>query len=929
MDEQSSVTIAEGSLVRSTSALYRKLGVGRVQKVRDGHAKVEYNPSVFMEPPYRSENKILKLSEVERIDTPLERAARGQWGEAWRFELRLLAARFLTGNQGGQLSSARTEILPHQIFTAFRVVSSPRRRFLLADEVGLGKTIEAGMIWQALHQRGQAKRTLIITPAGLTTQWQEELKEKFGADFEVFGRDFLAVNPLVWGYKAQAIASIDRLKRAEHKRILLENRKWDLIIFDEAHRLSATQYSEKKTEKTQNYKLAEEIRGKHYSEAFLLLTATPHQGEENHSRFRLLLALLDDDIDFSGLTGIDLFSGNGDGRKYTELVIRTPKNAVTDAHGQAVFRGRQTHRLPFKMYDDEAKFYAAMVEYIRNGYDQLERLHDPTKRRAGGFLLTTFQKLNASSTEAIKSALRGRLLRLEGQLAELPEDEDHVPEDEDERYEGELEEEKALRSDAEILGDEISALRELVALPVKRDKKLTELLRLTDHIAQESSRGKEEKVLIFTEYRKTQEYLVEQLESKYGKGSVVVIHGSLKLDRIEETGEDLDKLWAPFAKDGAMVAPTTKRTSQRLFRDHPKVRFLVSTEAGGEGINLQFCHICINYDLPWNPMRVEQRVGRIYRYGQTKVVQVYHLFNKATIEEQVQSYFEDRLERSAAAISKVTGENPEEIKASLNGQLESEIDPTHIYKRAMVEGNLNKQSKEEIDEAVNRAKQAYVIATQSLFRDVSSYSFDKYQREFATDLTLTDLQKFTERFLGHHRRQLQRKEQFVEFLTPDVLKEFELPERVRTATFDRELAIQRGDAEFLALGHPFVDAMLKYVGSSDFGGLTAARTVACQRLAGTSGFLFVFVIRKRITHEDADECLFQFRPVFVRSDGEIDDEAAVAAIADSAEDIAESAKIPDADRAYCVAQKYLEAEGSLWDWNDDVEFIGVSWVQFD
>jgi hypothetical protein len=156
----------EGDLVRSTEDLYEDYGVGRVQKLRGEHAKVEFNPSVFMDPPYRSENKLLQLAEMEKVDSPLVRATAGRWEEPWRFELKMLAARFLTGNKGGQLSNARTEILPHQIFAAHRVVSSVKRRFLLADEVGLGKTIEAGMIWQALEQRGQAKRTLIITPAG-------------------------------------------------------------------------------------------------------------------------------------------------------------------------------------------------------------------------------------------------------------------------------------------------------------------------------------------------------------------------------------------------------------------------------------------------------------------------------------------------------------------------------------------------------------------------------------------------------------------------------------------------------------------------------------------------------------------------------------------------------------------------------------------
>src|SRR5213594_2066485 len=199
--------LADNALVRSTNDLYKSYGTGRVQKLRNGQAKVEFNPSVFMPPPYRSENKILAVEQLEVVDAPLDRAQRGQWDEAWRFELQMLAARFLTGNKGGQLSNARTEILPHQIFAANRVVSSPKRRFLLADEVGLGKTIEAGMVWQALAQRGQARRTLIVTPAGLTTQWQEEMQDKFDTLFEIFGRDFTAINPRIWDLKATAIAS--------------------------------------------------------------------------------------------------------------------------------------------------------------------------------------------------------------------------------------------------------------------------------------------------------------------------------------------------------------------------------------------------------------------------------------------------------------------------------------------------------------------------------------------------------------------------------------------------------------------------------------------------------------------------------------------------------------------------------------------------
>ena len=200
--------------------------------------------------------------------------------------------------------------------------------------------------------------------------------------------------------------------------MLLENRKWDLIIFDEAHRLSAMDYGTGKVEKTQNYRLAEEIRQRHYSDALLLLTATPHQGEANHSRFKNLLLLLDDEINFSALDGLPLLANFG--TSFTEYVIRTPKKDVTDSQGHKVFRGRQTHRLPFRMYPTEDQFYNAVAKYIRGGYQMLDRIGNPTQRRAAGFLLTTFQKLNASSTAAIRAALEGRLARLQGEIDGLP-----------------------------------------------------------------------------------------------------------------------------------------------------------------------------------------------------------------------------------------------------------------------------------------------------------------------------------------------------------------------------------------------------------------------------------------------------------------------------------------------------------------------------
>ncbi|MGH9866414.1 MAG: helicase-related protein, partial [Candidatus Acidiferrales bacterium] len=428
-------------------------------------------------------------------------------------------------------------------------------------------------------------------------------------------------------------------------------------------------------------------------------------------------------------------------------------------------------------------------------------------------------------------------------------------------------------------------------------------------------------VLVFTEYRRTQEFLKAQLEEWYGHGSVVLINGDMKLE-------------------GKTPEADSKLRSQQLFRDEPKVRFLVSTEAGGEGINLQFCHILVNYDLPWNPMRYEQRVGRVYRYGQQNVVHIYNLKNKDTIEDTVRSYFNQRLGYAAEALGKVTGENAEELIASLNGQLETEIAPEEIYKRALVEGTLNKQSKEEIRQAVERAQEAYQIATTSLFRDISSYSFDSYKRDLASPVGLKDLEEFTLKLLAKERRQVQRKDGFLEFLTPESFRTKDLPERLKTATFDRATAIRNAHAEFLAIGHPFVDAMLRYIGEYEFGGQTAVRVVKTARMPNgesLAGYQFNFTVRTRVAREDGDEYLFDLHTIVVDAEGGVNTElSGVAAREYSCEDGEDpnSARVLrelnrlSVEQAFETAKACLQDKTCLWDWDEDVDLIGVAKAVF-
>jgi len=917
-----STDLKVGDLIRCTDNMYSRLGIGRIQKIRGTQCKVQFDPSVFSKPPFRSENKILRLSDVEKIYSPLEEIEKGHLDHSWKFEMKTMAARLLTANLGGQLSNARTELLPHQIFTAYKVVASPLRRFLLADEVGLGKTIEAGMIWQALRQRGLANSALIVCPAGLTIQWQEEMKDKFGSFFEIFRRDFQANFPRIWDLKHDVIASIDTLKRTEHKKVLLENRKWDLIIFDEAQKLSAKQYESGKTEKTYNYRLAEDLR--EYCSSILLLTATPHQGEENHSRFKNILRLLSPDIGFQEIAGCEKEGGT---IPFYNVVLRTPKKNVTDSRGMKVFKGRQTHRLPFAMYEDERTFYLAVENYIRTGYNMIERIKDRKNRLAAGFVLTIFQKLNASSSYAIKSALQSRKDRL---LRPSQENQEEQDEFEDSRYEGENEEKKIERGSHFIIENEIHEIDRLLKMPVKRDKKVDVLFELIRRISEEGPRKEKEKVLIFTEYRKTQEYIVDLLERKYGKESTVVIHGGMKLENIMDEGVDLGVLFNKLREKGAMMTSTAKRTSQRLFRDSENVRFLISTEAGGEGINLQCCHIVVNYDSPWNPMRREQRIGRVYRYGQDKVVQIYNFYNEGTIEEKVQSYSEEKIGRVAEAISMVTKEDPEEIIAALNGQLENQFEPDKIYSRTLVEGTLNPQTQRELSEAIERAKKAYELASTSLFKNVSSYSFDEYQTKLATDLTLDDLEKLTISFLKKHHRQVQETDNRIfGFKTPDVLTPYRISEQFSSVTFNRKEAIRRGDLEFFAMGHPYIDAMLEYIGSYDFGGLSAARKVRCARLKGVKGFQFNFIQKKAIPQEIAgSEFLFMFHSVFITDSNDIrEDITKLLVETGNSEDI-ENIATPNLSGKYDIIRRYMESKFDIWDWDEEIDLLNTSRVVF-
>ena len=817
-----------------------ELGIGEVVRVQE-LGGVKQADVVFVRAGKR---------QIETIPVEFLRAARDLWDrlEARDFDppldflLKQLAYQFPLQNAGGELSNSRTQLLPHQILLTHALVNASRRKFLIADEVGLGKTIEAGMIVRELIARHQAGRILIICPAGLTKNWQGELNDCFRLDFEIVGRDFIDDRPAVWERHDRAIASIDRLKKTPRMERLLAGPRWDVVIFDEAHHLTRRN---KGKSITQNYRLAESLRS--HTRDLLFLSATPHQGDQY--QFWSVIRLLDEELFETPEVMLDHRT------LLSRVMFRRTKREVTDALGKPIFMRREVHSQKFPLGIREREFYEKLTDYLREGYGVagLGESRTTTEQRAIGFVMTTFQKIMSSSPRAIKHALRRRLLALlarkhlrmeasharglfsaeaarqllalQAEMRQLAVDilrlypsasQDaqadayiaQVKQRLARRYQEEVTEwaldsedeaEAAIFADAEI-PDEADKVRALLRLvPDGTDRKFDTLVRAVEDIRREFPK---EKFLIFTQYRETQEFLGEELSNLYGEQKMALLHGGPLEDKIEA----VERFWE---EGGA--------------------QFLISTSAGGEGINLQVCRVMFNYDLPWNPMAVEQRIGRIHRYGQHDTVQVYNLIAEDTVEERIYNLLEEKLREIAAAIGKVDsrGEVVEDFRSEVLGFLGSSPNYQELYKKALVDRDY-KRTEAEIRQAIERAKQASE-ALRQLTQDLETFDLEHY-RKLRGQFSLDDLKLFVQKAvirLGGTFIPVGSETFRID--TPQALREFpSAAAKYEAITFDRDVAMRKRKVEFLGLGHPLVDALVAYLRSPKWEGSVAA-------LPGTNG----------------------------------------------------------------------------------------------
>lgn len=526
------------------------------------------------------------------------------------------------------LSIARVDPLPHQLEAVYDYfLKLPRVRFLLADDPGAGKTIMAGLLIKELKIRGLIKRILIITPANLSFQWQRELKDKFREKFEIVNGGVLRAtygsNP--WQEKNQVITSVTWISTRDDAKDSLLRSEWDLIVVDEAHKMSAYD----KDHKTLAYQLGEAMSDK--TDHFLMMTATPHKGDPDN--FCLFLELLDKDV-YGNVKSLEEAIKRNNApfylRRTKELLVTFPDPETGQV--KKLFTKRNVQTIEFRIDDEEYDFYDSLTKYVE---DQSIKADETAKGRALSFTMAMLQKRFASSIRAVRKSLermrdkRQRILddpeayMQEIRERKMPEDYEDLPEDEKQEFEEQLEQIVA-SIDPAALKEEIADLSRLIDQARYLEKKEVEskLCKLKDVLSDQGIfKDPTMKLLIFTEHKDTLDYLVEKLH-EWGLVTTQ-IHGSMKI--------------------GDRDTPGTRIYAEREFRESAQI--LVATEAAGEGINLQFCWFMVNYDIPWNPMRLEQRMGRIHRYGQERDCLILNFVSTNTREGKVLVKLLERLEK--------------------------------------------------------------------------------------------------------------------------------------------------------------------------------------------------------------------------------------------------------------------------------------------
>lgn len=803
------LTVAEQGFAPGERIVHHEFGQGVVvESARDGYLRAFFGVGERRVPLASVRRQQSRTERVlAHVDGTPERARM-----AWlSFEAHVLPVM----ESASALTSAKIDLLPHQVVLTHRVATASPRRYLVADEVGLGKTIETALILRELASRGELDRALMVVPAGLVNNWHRELNEVFNLGFEVFGSegDITDRKTNAFAKHDRLIASIDTLKRPARIKRLLDAPRWDLVVFDEAHHLTAYRTGGK-VRKTENYKLAEAL--KDHSRDLLLLSATPHQG--NHFQFWMLVQLLNPTLFGSPEDMVE------NRHRLNTVMFRRTKADACQPDGSPLFARRWVHTESFVMGAEERLFYERLREYLEDGFDLARR--QGNQGRALGFLMSIFQKIAASSFAAVRRTLKRRLLmltlheallrdkeldieareRLIEEARELIHESFALPHDsigrsEVDRVLADLKyrlvkrlDEEALEMASDPYASEFSAIHAeeaasavvdlhlpeerlrigdlLKVFPAQRETKCQKLL---DGLGTLWRQNANEKIVVFATYLGTVELIAHEIEQAFPGQGVAVLRGG---------------------DHGAKLA------AERRFRQKDGPRVLVCTAAGREGINLQFARVLFNFDLPWNPMDVEQRIGRIHRYGQRDTAQVYNLVLSDTIEGRIFLLLDDKLTEIARAVGKVDeqGNVAEDLRAQVLGQLSERLNYDRLYQEALSDPEL-KRTQVELEAALTNSREARQVVF-DLFQDLEGFSLDDYKPFSDVSSSLDRLARFmTAAVADRHLKMV-----VVDQVTYDLLSAD--GKRLARFTLDRDAATGQDGLELLGLDHPLVQEEL-------------------------------------------------------------------------------------------------------------------------
>ena len=722
------------------------------------------------------------------------------------------------------LSNARVEPKSHQVFAAHRVTGRLSPRMILADEVGLGKTIEAGLILKELRARQVIDRVLVVCPASLQHQWKYEMETKFNEEFEIYNRDIVNVlgrdgnNP--WMKQKGAITSYAFAVRSKNMEQIVEA-NWDLIIFDEAHRVRRKLIG-KKIQETKAYKMARLLQERAFG--LLLLTATPMQLHlyELYS----LIVLIDSSlhIDFAEfedkmldipdlndvmneiqdwptvpksqrllaamrlglkmgyllrqetLINIDIL--NDDDKReqlVNDLVQRHPVAQVLIRNRKSAiggFKGRTANRIPVKLTNEERELYNEISEYIRLGYNRANK----EKKRAIGFTMTIYQKLLTSSSYALRESFKKRVANLKEQDSvkrKKPITENEIKElrELDDISEGLDYLKEAIISDSDV-ALEIQELEGYIdRLGQIRDSKADILVN--EIVVPILDNKSSEKILIFTGFVNTQKFLQEILQSL--DYEVTIFNGQMDLSE--------------------------KERSVQRFRQRAQI--MITTEAGGEGRNFQFANIMVNYDLPWNPMKVEQRIGRLDRIGQTRKVQIYNLYSENTLEQRILDVLEYRIQLfkwAVGSLDPILGEVERDLERIIFEHMDNLDEHMDKFERKLAEKVKDARLAEKIlgDFILDRA---------SLRQDEINILLER-----PTLANFNDLCRFIQDALNYYRGKLVKHNNRGYYLTlpPKLSSTIKANSHIR-GVFDPKEALEWEDLDFFAFGHKHIDQIVAYI----------------------------------------------------------------------------------------------------------------------